>query len=167
MSSLFLFLIRNFEESEDELREAVADSMKKLFVSSSEEAENREEGVAVEQSEEGGAVSSVYPQQIQPEVDDVTAVPAGVISSEPEERDSQSETQVDDNKALNKQTTWLLTNIQSFILSELDNKTAVNGMFLHSLFNFINQICIEHLKQKKDVDRTAFIQMKKLKLSSQ
>lgn len=36
-------LVRNFEESEDELREAVADSMKNLFVmddGSSDEAEN-------------------------------------------------------------------------------------------------------------------------------
>ncbi|XP_062288201.1 serine/threonine-protein kinase Nek5-like [Scomber scombrus] len=91
----------NFEESEDELREAVTDSMKNLFVmedSSSDEAENREEGVVVDdgmkQSEDGGAVNDVHPQQIQPEVEDVTAVPAGAISSEPELHDSQCECQM-------------------------------------------------------------------------
>lgn len=40
----FLFVLRNFEESEDELREAVADSMKNLLIledRSSEEEEDR------------------------------------------------------------------------------------------------------------------------------
>ncbi|XP_029348752.1 serine/threonine-protein kinase Nek5 isoform X2 [Echeneis naucrates] len=64
----------NFEESEDELREAVADSMKNLFIME-DEAESREQGV------EGGGAE---PQQ--PEVKDSRA---DVSSSEAEGGDAQ------------------------------------------------------------------------------
>lgn len=68
-----LFLIRNFEESEDELREAVADSMRNLFVmedTSSDEKEQEHEPLAdrMEEEMDEGAVSSGDPQQIQAEV---------------------------------------------------------------------------------------------------
>lgn len=122
----FLFLVRNFEESEDELREAVADSMKNLFVmedGSSDEAEHTEERAAandgMEENEDVGAVSAADSQQIQPEVEDSRA---DVVSNEPEECYGQSE-HSDDNTTLNKQqhTTWVLTNIQPFILSDKDS----------------------------------------------
>ncbi|XP_049449978.1 serine/threonine-protein kinase Nek5-like isoform X2 [Epinephelus fuscoguttatus] len=98
----------NFEESEDELREAVADSMKNLFVmedESSDEAEHTEETAAVggdgtEENEDGGAAASAADsQQIQPEVEDSQA---DNVSSEPEERDGQSDSS-DTNTASNKQ----------------------------------------------------------------
>ncbi|XP_033469655.2 serine/threonine-protein kinase Nek5 [Epinephelus lanceolatus] len=98
----------NFEESEDELREAVADSMKNLFVmedGSSDEAEHTEETAAVggdgtEENEDGSAAASAADsQQIQPEVEDSQA---DNVSSEPEERDGQSDSS-DNNTASNKQ----------------------------------------------------------------
>ncbi|XP_005751988.1 serine/threonine-protein kinase Nek5 [Pundamilia nyererei] len=63
----------NFEESEDELREAVADSMRNLFVmedTSSDEKEQEHEPLAdrMEEEMDEGAVSSGDPQQIQAEV---------------------------------------------------------------------------------------------------
>ncbi|XP_040004454.1 serine/threonine-protein kinase Nek5-like isoform X2 [Xiphias gladius] len=108
----------NFEESEDELREAVADSMKNLFImedGSSDETENTEdrtvEDDGTEDNEDGGAESAADPQPIQRELRDscadVTAGSIGVVSSEPKERDGQSErsgeSQTDDNTSLNKQ----------------------------------------------------------------
>uniref|UniRef100_A0A3B4UFP3 non-specific serine/threonine protein kinase n=2 Tax=Seriola dumerili TaxID=41447 RepID=A0A3B4UFP3_SERDU len=93
----------NFEESEDELREAVADSMKNLFVmedGSSDETENTEERVEVhdgtQDSEDGRA-----------ELKDSRA-DVGVVSSGPKEGDGQcecsDESQTDDdNASLNKQ----------------------------------------------------------------
>lgn len=105
----FLFLIRNFEESEDELREAVADSMKNLFVmadGSSDEEDTEERaagGDGMEEKEGGGAASAAESQQIQPEVEDspadVAAAPTVVVSCEPEEGDECS----DDNTTLNTQ----------------------------------------------------------------
>ncbi|KAL7385032.1 hypothetical protein ABVT39_013980 [Epinephelus coioides] len=98
----------NFEESEDELREAVADSMKNLFVmedGSSDEAEHTEEtavvgGDGTEENEDGdAAASAAESQQIQPEVEDSQA---DNVSSEPEERDGQSDSS-DNNTASNKQ----------------------------------------------------------------
>lgn len=75
--------IRNFEESEDELREEVADSMKNLFIMddvSSDEAEN---------TEVGGTVSG--PPQVQAQVEDSGG--AEVISSEhPSESSGESQT---------------------------------------------------------------------------
>ncbi|XP_044071779.1 serine/threonine-protein kinase Nek5-like isoform X2 [Siniperca chuatsi] len=101
----------NFEESEDELREAVADSMKNLFVmedGSSDEAERTEERAAVadgtEENEDGGAVSAADPVQPEVEDSDVAAGPPGVVSSEPKERDGQSESS-GGNAALNKRQT--------------------------------------------------------------
>lgn len=102
-------VIRNFEESEDELREAVSDSMKNLFVmedGGSDEAQNREElRVAAvddgkEHSEDGSVVNDAHPQHIQPEVKDDTSVLEGVISSEAEHDprpECPEETQLDDN----------------------------------------------------------------------
>ncbi|XP_071328763.1 serine/threonine-protein kinase Nek5-like isoform X2 [Trachinotus anak] len=85
----------NFEESEDELREAVADSMKNLFIvedgSSEETEESADDGM--QHSEDGGALSAAHPQQ--PELEDsCTDVAAGsidVLSSEPKEGEVLSE----------------------------------------------------------------------------
>lgn len=81
-------IIRNFEESEDELRDAVADSMKNLFVMEDGSSDEADDGTG------GGAVSAADPPQIQPQVEDSGAGAAGsmgVISSEPGEHDHQSE----------------------------------------------------------------------------
>ncbi|KAM9346926.1 serine/threonine-protein kinase Nek5 [Symphorus nematophorus] len=89
----------NFEESEDELREAVADSMKNLFFGSLDETETTEtqtkaEDDGMEEKEDGG-------QQIQPEEEeedlhsDVTAGPT-------EEGDARCECS-DDRVTLNTQ----------------------------------------------------------------
>ncbi|XP_028446174.1 serine/threonine-protein kinase Nek5-like [Perca flavescens] len=88
----------NFEESEDELREAVADSMNNLFVmedESSDEAERTEERVVAalasdgtEENEGGGAESAADSPQIQQQE-------ADVVSSEPAERDAQTESSDD------------------------------------------------------------------------
>ncbi|XP_040912645.1 serine/threonine-protein kinase Nek5-like isoform X2 [Toxotes jaculatrix] len=97
----------NFEESEDELREAVADSMKNLFVM--EDAENTEEREEVddgmEDREGGGAVNAANPQQTQLELKDSHAdVGAGSIER-PRESDGQSErsaeSHADDDSSLN------------------------------------------------------------------
>ncbi|XP_029283275.1 serine/threonine-protein kinase Nek5 [Cottoperca gobio] len=77
----------NFEESEDELREAVADSMKNLFVM---EDSSSDEGM-MEQTEDGGAESAADSQHLQLEVEDS---PADVVSSEPEERDGETITRL-------------------------------------------------------------------------
>uniref|UniRef100_UPI0037E7B9C2 serine/threonine-protein kinase Nek5-like n=1 Tax=Semicossyphus pulcher TaxID=241346 RepID=UPI0037E7B9C2 len=99
----------NFEESEDELREAVADSMKNLFVmedSSSDEEERAEVDGGKQEREDGGAGGDADSQSVQLEVEDsgadVAAGPMEVVSSEPEERDGRSE-RSDNNAALNTQ----------------------------------------------------------------
>lgn len=96
----------NFEESEDELREAVADSMRNLFVmedGSSEEAERTQEtadddddgdGDGVNETEVGREVNAKDSRQTQREVEDSRADVAPV---EPEECDGQS-----DHATLNK-----------------------------------------------------------------
>ncbi|XP_035770510.1 serine/threonine-protein kinase Nek5-like isoform X2 [Neolamprologus brichardi] len=61
----------NFEESEDELREAVADSMRNLFVMEDTSSDEKEQGPVADRMEEEmdeGAVSCGDPQQIQAEV---------------------------------------------------------------------------------------------------
>ncbi|XP_051258817.1 serine/threonine-protein kinase Nek5-like isoform X2 [Dicentrarchus labrax] len=92
----------NFEESEDELREAVADSMQNLFIpedGSSDEAERAAVEDGREQSEDS--------QRVQPEVEDsrsdaaattaaaaaTTTGPTGVVSTEAEEGEAASDTQ--------------------------------------------------------------------------
>ncbi|XP_074551297.1 serine/threonine-protein kinase Nek5 [Halichoeres trimaculatus] len=83
----------NFEESEDELREAVADSMKNLFVmedSSSDEGERSEDREQVD--ERAGGDSN--PLQVCPEVKDSAAdaaKPTPAFSPEPEGHDGQPE----------------------------------------------------------------------------
>ena len=72
------FLNRNFEESEDELREAVADSMNNLFVMEDEEKLEVHDGVEEEEEDS---------QQIQQAVGDS---PADTVSSEPEGGGGQS-----------------------------------------------------------------------------
>ncbi|XP_034549503.1 serine/threonine-protein kinase Nek5-like isoform X2 [Notolabrus celidotus] len=79
----------NFEESEDELREAVADSMKNLFVmDSSSEEEEREEREQVEEGmEERRAGGDTDPQHVHLESDESatdTAERTQVFSPEPE-----------------------------------------------------------------------------------
>lgn len=87
----FLFVIRNFEESEDELREAVVDSMKNLFVLEDGSSDEAEEG------EGGGAARTADCQHIQLEDQDsrsdATAGPPGVAPSE----------EGDENKTVNTQ----------------------------------------------------------------
>ncbi|XP_059198844.1 serine/threonine-protein kinase Nek5-like isoform X2 [Centropristis striata] len=96
----------NFEESEDELREAVADSMKNLFVmedGSSDEAEHAEEEEAgdngMEENEDEGAVRATDSKEIQPKVEDSHS---DVVSSEQEEHEGQNKNS-DNNTTLNKQ----------------------------------------------------------------
>lgn len=64
-----MFFFRNFEESEDELRDAVADSMRNLYVmdDSSSGGNTPEEGEEAERKD-GGADSSSGHQQAQAEV---------------------------------------------------------------------------------------------------
>ncbi len=105
----FLFVIRNFEESEDELRQAVTDSMKNLFVledRSSDEAESTEmlaEDDGMKENDDGGASSAADAQQIQLEVEDsrsdAAVRPVDVSSGE---GDSKSEC-LDDTTALKMQ----------------------------------------------------------------
>lgn len=79
----------NFEESEDELREAVADSMKNLFVmedSSSDEKESSEDREQVD----GRAGGDSDPQQVCPAAADA-AKPITILSPEPDEHDGQPE----------------------------------------------------------------------------
>ncbi|XP_056282264.1 serine/threonine-protein kinase Nek5 isoform X2 [Pseudoliparis swirei] len=96
----------NFEESEDELREAVADSMRNLFVmedGSSEEAERTQETAddddddgddGMNETEVGREVNAKDSRQTQREVEDSRA---DVAPIEPEECDGQS-----DHATLNK-----------------------------------------------------------------
>ena len=75
----YLSVPRNFEESEDELREAVADSMKNLFVledSSSEERVEEEEEEEEEEEDRG------HQMKTEVEDSDVTAGATTLISSE-------------------------------------------------------------------------------------
>ncbi|XP_027146988.1 serine/threonine-protein kinase Nek5 [Larimichthys crocea] len=71
----------NFEESEDELRDAVADSMKNLFV-----PEDASSDDGTEENEDGGAASAADSQQNQAEVrgppSDGAAGPPATVSSE-------------------------------------------------------------------------------------
>ncbi|XP_070694405.1 serine/threonine-protein kinase Nek5-like [Pempheris klunzingeri] len=99
----------NFEESEDELREAVADSMKNLFImedGSSDEAENTEQRAPLDdgmKEDNEGTASTADSHQIQPEVKHSQADTAGpTVSSEPEGGASQCEYD-DGNSALNEQ----------------------------------------------------------------
>lgn len=88
----FLSVLRNFEESDDELREAVADSMKNLFVL---EDSSSEERVEEEEEEDGGSATAANCQQIQTEVEDsdVTAGATGLVSSEEGEDNTTVTTQ--------------------------------------------------------------------------
>lgn len=88
----FLSVLRNFEESDDELREAVADSMKNLFVL---EDSSSEERVEEEEEEDGGSATAANCQQIQTEVQDsdVTAGATGLVSSEEGEDNATVTTQ--------------------------------------------------------------------------
>ncbi|XP_067371100.1 serine/threonine-protein kinase Nek5 isoform X4 [Channa argus] len=84
----------NFEESEDELREAVADSMKNLLVKedgSSDETENTQDD-----GTERGALSAADAQQIQPQVEDK---PAGDAGENEHRCECSGESQTDDNKS--------------------------------------------------------------------
>lgn len=94
---------RNFEESEDELREAVADSMKNLFVpeDGSSDEESTEGRAALRDGTEDGEDGGADSQQIQPEVEewDAAARPTGVVSCEGDGRSECS----GDNAALNTQ----------------------------------------------------------------
>ncbi|XP_072253507.1 serine/threonine-protein kinase Nek5-like [Leuresthes tenuis] len=100
----------NFEESEDELREAVADSMRNLYVmedSSSDESPQETAGVAeeTEEKEQGGAESSADGQRFQPKIEGShEEITAG--TSKPKEGDSQpagpGKFQTDNDRALNK-----------------------------------------------------------------
>ncbi|XP_060910034.1 serine/threonine-protein kinase Nek5-like isoform X3 [Labrus mixtus] len=72
----------NFEESEDELREAVADSMKNLFVmeDGSSEEERTEEGAEADDGSEARDERRVAdPQQVQTEIEDSGDVAANLI----------------------------------------------------------------------------------------
>ncbi|XP_041806195.1 serine/threonine-protein kinase Nek5 isoform X2 [Chelmon rostratus] len=93
----------NFEESEDELREAVADSMKNLFVpeDGSSDEESTEGRAALRDGTEDGEDGGADSQQIQPEVEewDAAARPTGVVSCEGDGRSECS----GDNAALNTQ----------------------------------------------------------------
>lgn len=90
---LYLLFIRNFEESEDELREAVADSMKNLFVmedSSSDEEESSQNREQVD----GRAGGDSDLQQVCSEVTDSASDAAKltpVFSPEPEGLNVQPE----------------------------------------------------------------------------
>ncbi|XP_071383406.1 high mobility group nucleosome-binding domain-containing protein 5-like [Centroberyx affinis] len=93
----------NFEESEDELREEVADSMKNLFIlddrEGGEEAEGGEEeeaggGEEEEEEEEGFGQSAADPQQTQTEPQDSQAN----LTAGPSEAERPDENQTQDNK---------------------------------------------------------------------
>ncbi|KAK2840383.1 hypothetical protein Q5P01_014123 [Channa striata] len=88
----------NFEESEDELREAVADSMNNLLVvedGSSDETENAQDDGA-----ERGAASAADAQHGQPQLKDPRAGDAGGLTgadgSEPGAHECRSESQTDE-----------------------------------------------------------------------
>ncbi|XP_047457233.1 serine/threonine-protein kinase Nek5-like [Mugil cephalus] len=95
----------NFEESEDELREAVADSMRNLFVMEDTSSdENMQVADDMEEKEDGGTVNAEDNQRVQPGVEDSQEVSAALLegfSSVREEGDSQpqcsGESHTDDN----------------------------------------------------------------------
>lgn len=88
-----MFLLRNFEESEDELREEVADSMRNLFVmeTDSSEEESAEAADGREDKQNGETVVTSDPQQIQTEVkESCEHIAARLLKPEPE-HDNQLE----------------------------------------------------------------------------
>lgn len=106
----YVGLIRNFEESEDELREAVADSMRNLYVmEDSSSDENTQETGEMEDMELGGHADD---QQIIPEVaeshEEVSErlLKVSVIKTEEDHwSKTPCEPQKDDDAALNKEQT--------------------------------------------------------------
>lgn len=79
----FLFVFRNFEESEDELRGAVADSMKNLLL--------LEDRSSDEEEEAGGAVRTADRRHIQPEVQEAPSDATAGLPGPSEEGDGDTE----------------------------------------------------------------------------